>query len=189
MRPHILAISPGDGFEPGRWRAVLHSGIDALMIREKHLETRALLDLVRRVQDLAPEVALWVNGRLDVALRTGTGFHAPERHPHTAVRGLSLSLPIHEASQSLQRCHADQWLVSPIFPVPQKGEPWGIPRFLTFLDTLESPHPSVLALGGVDPTRAAALRHPRLAGIAMIRALWQDSDPSGCVARLRQALS
>ena len=63
----ILAISPGRGFDGIRLKAILSSGIDALMIREKQLEAKPLLELVRQVQDLAPQVELWVNGRLDVA--------------------------------------------------------------------------------------------------------------------------
>ena len=44
---HLLAVSPGEGFDRERWRAVLHSGVDALMIREKALEARALLEVAR----------------------------------------------------------------------------------------------------------------------------------------------
>ncbi len=43
----------------------------------------------------------------------------------------------------------------------------------------------LFALGGVAPGQARALAHPRLAGAAMIRALWEAPDPGRTVATLR----
>jgi thiamine monophosphate synthase len=43
----------------------------------------------------------------------------------------------------------------------------------------------MLALGGMAPGRIRALRHKRLAGVAMIRALWNAPDPAGTVDALR----
>ena len=77
----LLAITPGLGLDRGRWKTVLRSGVDAFLIREKQLAARDLLEAVRWCQDAAPEVALWVAGRLDVALSAGCGLHAPEDHP------------------------------------------------------------------------------------------------------------
>ena len=67
----ILAISPGEGYDEARWSRVLASGIDGLMLREKQMETGALLGFALRVRDEAPGLELWVNGRLDVALAGG----------------------------------------------------------------------------------------------------------------------
>lgn len=183
---HILAISPGLGYEAARWRAVLASGIDGFMVREKHLEAGAMLDLARRVQDLAPGVALWVNGRLEVALAAGCGLHAPEDGPEVDPALLPLSRPLHGEAQWPARRACAQLLVAPVFPSPGKGEPWGAPRLSRFLDGAAA-GPRLLALGGIDPERAGALRHPRLAGVALIRALWEAEDPAGVVARLRAA--
>ena len=183
---HILAISPGQGFQPESWKSILASGIDAFMIREKQLEARALLDLVRRVQDLGPDLELWVNGRLDVALAAGCGLHAPEAYPEVDGRLPPLSRPLHDEGQWPHRRGSTQLLVAPIFPSPGKGEPWGLLRLHRFLDPL-GPGPRLLALGGVAPENAAALRHPRLDGVALIRPLWESADPRQTVARLRAA--
>lgn len=180
----LLAITPGLGFQPQAWREVLRSGIDAFLIREKALPARRLLEAARWCQDAAPEVTLWVAGRLDVALAAGCGLHAPEAHPDLNADLVPLSRPLHAESQWPARASSDQLLISPIFASPGKGEPWGPERLRRFLDGLPAATPRLLALGGVDPENAPALRHARLAGIAAIRPFW-DGDPARAVARFR----
>lgn len=183
----ILAISPGEGFEPALWRTVLSSGIDALMIREKQMEARALLDLTRWVQAQAPTLKVWVNGRLDVALATGCGLHAPESYPEIPQGLLPLSRPLHDPRAFQDRAQADQLLLSPVFASPGKGpvlEGEGLHRWLEMLPAYAG---SLLALGGITPENAGALRHPRLTGVALIRALWNAPDPGRIVEKLRVA--
>ena len=183
----ILAISPGHGFEDARWRAVLASGIDGLMIREKQLGTRALLDLTHRIQDLAPGLEVWVKGRLDVALAAGCGLHAPEDYPEVPPALLPLSRPIHSEAQFPQRLACQQLLVAPIFSVPGKGEPWGANRLHSALESLAPSPCRILALGGISPESGASLRHPRLDGLALIRALWETPEPSRVVEGLHKS--
>lgn len=182
----LLAISPGHGCDRARWTAVLRSGVDAFLIREKQLEARALLDLARWCQDTAPEVELWVSDRLDVALAVGCGLHAGESYPEVPAERVSLSRPLHSEDQWEARKASRQLLLSPVFATPGKGEPWGVERLHRFLDGLPQESPSLLALGGVDPATAKGLRHPRLAGFAAIRPFWRE-DPRAVVARFRDA--
>lgn len=179
----VLAISPGTGFAEAPWKAVLASGIDGLLIREYQLEARPLLDLVRRVQDRAPGLELWVAGRLDVALAAGCGLHAPEAYPEVDPTRVPLSRPLHSEGQWEGRRGCAQLLVSPVFPSPGKGPVWGLPRLHRFLDGLPDSGPRILALGGVEPGRTAA--HSRLAGVATIRALWDAPEPQRVVAEFR----
>lgn len=181
----LLAITPGLGFEREGWRSVLRSGVDAFLIREKNLSARDLLEAARWCQDTAPEVVLWVAGRLDVAFAAGCGLHAPENHPDLEPGLVPLSRPLHDEGQWKARVSANQLLVSPVFASPGKDTPWGVSRLHRFLDRLPAEGPRVLALGGVDPLNAATLRHPRLAGIAAIRPFW-EGDPAGIVARFRE---
>ena len=180
----LLAITQGIGFDPGTWRQVLTSGVDAFLIREKDLSTRALLDAARWCQDAAPEVEFWVGGRLEVALAAGCGLHAPEAYPQVDPSLLPLSRPLHEEGQWAARNAVNQLLIAPIFGTPGKGTPWGPPRLHRFLDGLPASGPRLLALGGVAPDTAPGLRHPRLAGIAAIRPFW-SGDPAGAVAQFR----
>lgn len=181
----LLAITPGLGFDPQAWRAVLTSGVDAFLVREKQLPAQALLAAVRWCQDAAPEVELWVAGRLDVACAAGCGLHGPESYPEVEPGLMPLSRPLHEENQWAARRAADQLLVAPVFPTPGKAAPWGPGRLHRFLDALPASGPRLLALGGVDPLNAPSLRHPRLAGYAAIRPFW-SGDPTGTVARFRR---
>lgn len=182
----LLAITPGLGFDRAGWRSVLRSGVDGFLIREMGLPARNLLEAARWCQDTAPEVALWVGGRLDVAHAAGCGLHAPEEYPEVPPGLVRLSRPLHDESQWAARSAADQLLISPVFPTPGKGEPWGWDRLRAFLDGLPETGPSLLALGGLDPLNAPRIRHPRLAGIAAIRPFW-NGDPARTVARFREA--
>lgn len=182
----LLAITPGEGFDAQRWKSVLTSGVDGFLIREKGMETRALLDAARWCQDTRPEVGLWVAGRLDVALAAGCGLHAPEAYPEVPRDLVPLSRPLHDETQLEARRNAAQLLIAPIFATPGKGTPWGADRLHRFLD--QTPQgPRLLALGGVTSENASALRHPRLAGVALIRGLWDEGDPRAQVTRLRAA--
>ena len=180
----LLAITPGLGFDPRTWRPVLTSGVDAFLIREKELPARKLLEAARWCQDTAPQVALWVAGRLDVAFAAGCGLHAPEAHPDLEPGLVPLSRPLHGEAQWAGRNSADQLMISPIFASPGKGQPWGPERLRRFLDDLPEAGPRLLALGGMEPLNAPAVRHPRLAGIAAIRPFW-EGDPARTVAAFR----
>jgi thiamine-phosphate pyrophosphorylase len=180
----LLAVTPGRGFDAGRWRAVLASGVDGLLIREKQMGARALLDAARWCQDAAPGVELWVGGRLDVALAAGCGLHAPEAYPDVPEGWVPLSRPLHAEAQFAARAGSEQLLVSPIFEAPGKGEPWGAARLHAFLDRAPG-GPRLLALGGITAANAAALAHPRLDGLALIRGIWEAQDPAAVTGRLK----
>jgi thiazole tautomerase (transcriptional regulator TenI) len=182
---HVLAISPGEGLDPSRWARVLASGVDGFMIREPRLEAADLLRAARWVRERAPAVELWINGRLDVALSAGCGLHAPEACPDPPPL-LPVSRPIHDPAQIPARAGAAQLILSPIFPVPGKGPAWGAERLKAVLDAMPAVNGRVLALGGIGPGNAGELRHPRLAGVALIRGLWGERDPGEVVAALRE---
>ena len=170
-----------------RWQRVLRSGIDAFMLREPRLEASDLLVAARWIKENAPDVALWVNGRLDVALAVHAGLHAPETYPQVPGGLLPLSRPIHDPSQVLDRAGAHQLVLSPIFAVPGKGGAWGPERLHGILDAMPPLQGRILALGGITPGNVASLRHRRLDGVAVIRALWATLDPALCVSQMREA--
>lgn len=187
VKPFILAISPGRGFEAASWSRLLESPIDGLMIREPQLEARALLEVARWCQARRPDLELWVRGRLDVALRAGCGLHAPEAYPEVPQLLVPLSRPLHAVAQLPSRQRAAQLLLSPVFPVPGKGPALGVAGLHGLLDQLHPYGGRVLALGGLEPGRVAELAHPRLNGVALIRALWEAPSPTGVVEALRRA--
>lgn len=189
---HILAISPGQGFAKGfdesRWRAMLHSGINSLMIREKQMDAAPMLALARWCRQEAPRVELWVNGRADVALAAHCGLHAPENYPFGAL-SLPVSRPLHDPAQFPERAQAQQLILSPVFDTPGKGPALGAEGLNRWLDALPPFSGRILALGGIDDSNAASLIHPRLSGVAMIRSLWDASSPAKAVEALRKSWS
>lgn len=184
---HVLAITPDQGFQPTRWERVLTSGVDGFMLREPGLPALDLLRAARWARACAPGVEIWVNGRLDVALAAGCGLHAPEAYPEVDPDLLPVSRPLHDPAQARARARARQLVLSPVFPVPGKGPAWGPERLRQVLDGLPDGPFRTLALGGVHPGNAGALRHPRLDGVALIRGLWDAPEPAAEVARLRAA--
>lgn len=183
---HLLGLTAGAGFDPEGWAPVVDADLDALMIREKHLEARQLFEAAAWVHARRPDLPLWVNGRLDVALAVGAGLHAPERHPDVPPGLLPRSRPLHAPGQWAARRDLDQLLIAPTLAVPGKGPAWGIPALHAFLDGLPPEGPRLLALGGVTEATAGALRHPRLGGVALLRSLW-EGDPARKIAALRAA--
>lgn len=184
----LLALTPGAGFDSSKWRAVLRSGVDGFLIRERGMEARAMLDAARWCRLEAPEVELWVGGRLDIALAVGCGLHAPEAYPEIPAGLVPLSRPLHGENQFEARRGCAQLLISPLFPSPGKGEPWGAARLYRLLD-LAPVGPRLLALGGIGEENIGGFKHPRLDGVAMIRAIWDAQDPRDAVSRLKDAAS
>jgi hypothetical protein len=177
---HLLAITPGTGFEPNRWASVLGSGIDALLIREPQLPPEAIDAAAAWCLARAGGVRIWVRDRAT----PGCGLHLPEGSGEGPA-GAGVSRPLHAEDQWADRAGAEQVLLSPLFPTPGKGPAWGLERLHRFLEGLPPGGPRILALGGITPERAGTLRHPRLAGLAAIRAFW-EGDPAAAVAAFRR---
>jgi thiamine-phosphate pyrophosphorylase len=186
LKMHILAISPGLGAFGPNWEAIANSGIDALMIREKGLSAKELLDLGKRVRDMAPHLALWVADRLDIAIAIRAGYHAGEDAPPAPPSLCPISRPLHSMGQMHERDAKDQLLISPIFHVPGKGTPIGAKGLHEILDNMPQWKGKVLALGGIGPENVGGIKHPKLDGIALIRSLWESSSPSATVEALRR---
>ncbi|MDP2876952.1 MAG: thiamine phosphate synthase [Holophaga sp.] len=117
----------------------------------------------------------------------GCGLHAPEAYPEIPKGLLALSRPLHDAADFRGRAEAQQLLLSPVFPTPGKGACLGVKGLHDWLASLPPFSGRLLALGGITPKNAPELKHSRLAGVALIRSLWDSPDPSGTVERLREA--
>ena len=76
------------------------------------------------------------------------------------------------------------YTVSPVFGVPEKGEPLGVPQFARFVAEAELP---VVGLGGIGPDEAPAVRSAGAVGVAVIRALRDAEDVVEAARRLAPA--
>lgn len=183
-------------------RRAAAAGAGWIQIREKDLETRALLELARNaVAETRPTpVRVFVNDRLDVALAAAAaGVHLGEKSlPLEAVTGwrrsagrsdflIGVSCHSLESARVAARGGANYIFFGPVFATPSKaafGQPQGIERLREICASVEIP---VLAIGGVNAENARACIAAGAAGIAAIR-LFQEAKDEGELAALLKAI-
>lgn len=168
-----------------RAAAGLSPGTMAVQVREKDLQARDLLALVRRIREvLAPwDVPVLVNDRWDIAVAAGAeGVHLPESGltPDVVRRIWSgrIGVSTHATERLMGLQGADFATFGPVFDTPSKrayGPPQGRDRLCQAVET--SPIP-MLAIGGIDRWTAPLLRGTGVAGIAVIRAVLDATDPA-----------
>lgn len=147
-------------------------GATVLQLRQPGAPPAELAAQARRLAAESP-VPIVVNGRVDIALALGLGIHLPERDlPVSAARRLApkalIGCSVHDQQGALAaaRGGADYLVLGPVFPTPTHpgAAVLGEERFRQIAGQVSIP---VLAIGGMDRRRAAALGG---AGFAAIRA-------------------
>jgi thiamine-phosphate pyrophosphorylase len=196
--PPLLAIHDGDPRDTAfaAWlQAVADDGVPAVQIRAKALDDRALFEVAREARRLAPpELALWINGRIDVALAADCdGVHLPADSPPVAALrrrfgdriGIGLSTHHPEEVAQAARDGADYVTFGPIYPTPSKAA-YGPPPGLEGLERAVAAAPGfpILALGGVFPQHLPAVARAGAYGAAGIRTF---QDPASRQAMVRGA--
>jgi thiamine-phosphate pyrophosphorylase len=177
-----------------RLDAALGGGVTALWLRAREVDGATLHRLARSLQPRceAHGAALLVGDRADVALAAGAdGVHLGLRSPPADrvrpwfPRWMGVSCHGAEELERAAAAGADYAILSPVFGVPEKGPPLGIPRFQALRRSFPGP---VVALGGIDASSAADLRAAGADGVAVVRALQDAPDPAGEARRIRRAL-
>jgi len=174
-----LAIAAAFGAAVQGALAGCPAGSVVVQVREKDLDGRPLLALVRAAQPFAPVL---VNDRLDVALTTGAwGCHLPERGlPLDDARALAPSLVLGVSRHAPGTVAADLVQLGPIWPTPSKP---GAPTLGEA--ALAAPHgdAALVAVGGIDSEdRAAAAATAGADAVAVIRAAWAGGSLAPLVA-------
>lgn len=199
--PRLMAISdrrslPEPLARPASWLGwIAESGVDAVQIREKDLDDRALYDLVVTARELLPpRVILLVNGRADVALAAGAdGVHLPAAGlPVAAVRALAgrsgadllVGRSTHRSAEvrAAFADGADYATFGPVHPTPSKAR-YGSPAGLDGLARAAAIGLPLLALGGVGPEQLAGVAAAGAAGAAGIGAFGDPETTAAMVAR------
>jgi thiamine-phosphate pyrophosphorylase len=161
--------------------AAVPRGSVSVQVREKDLDGRPLLALVREVLEVARPAGaeVWVNDRVDVALVAGAdGVHLPERgiaicDARAVAPGLAIGCSRHtvEGVAAAGRDGAAYVQLGPIWDSPGKG-----PALGTGVLREAASHGKIVAVGGIDsPERARAAIAAGAHAIAIIRAAWTDS--------------
>jgi len=172
------------------------SGRVALQLRARHLPERDLRALAHDLRALtrAHGAPLLINGSLELALEVAAdGVQLPERgpSPQQARERLGTSALIgasrHDLSGVQEAAHhgANFAILSPVFAVPDKGEPLGVERFASIARASTLP---VIALGGLTPARVSDVVASGAHGVAVVRDVFASSDPQRSVAQLLAAV-
>lgn len=177
--------------------AVLRAGGPevALHLRGPSLDGRFLLEAG---QELLMEARLVgarmvVNDRVDVAgclgadgvqLRQGS---LPLKVARRLLGSAYFGVSVHSAEEARAAKDADWLLVGSVFETA--SHPEGSPGGLDLLDRVAAAAPGVpqVAIGGITPDRVATLRHRGVAGVAVIRGIWDAAAPPDAVGRYLRA--
>lgn len=166
----------------------ISGGVDAVQVREKHLDARELVARARAVRAIAAPrgVATIVNDRLDVALAAeadGVHLGTSDLPVREARRIAGDALRIGASTHSLEEARAavdagaDHCGVGAMYESTLK--PGLAPSGEAYLRAFVAAFPQVphLAIGGIAPGRVAALARAGCRGVAVSSAICGADDP------------
>jgi thiamine-phosphate pyrophosphorylase len=166
-----------------------------VQLRAKACAPRQLYDIALALRELCTThgAGFVVNDRADLAQAVAAdGVQLPERAMPTAVvrrlmgeRAL-IGVSCHDAAGLCAAASggASFATLSPVFTSPGKSEPLGLARFSALVRGAGLP---VYGLGGVDASRARALKAAGATGLAVISAVFGSQDPATAVSELLAA--
>lgn len=178
----------------------LQSGVGCVQLRDKHSDTRTLIERTRTLLRLAQpwRVLVIVNDRVDVALAAGAhGVHlgqsdTPLRQARAllgtnAVIGLSIEHPnqLHEPDALA----ADYLAISPVFDTPTKtntAPAWGLQGLRQARQATQAP---LVAIGGIDAARLPEVWATGVDGVAVVRAISDAADTGAASTHLRSLMA
>ena len=180
-------------------RAALRGGAPSIQLRGKDQPAREQVDLARALlaETRAAGALLWVNDRLDVALAAGAdGVHLGQDDlPVDAARrivppgfliGISAETPA--LARAAERDGADYVGTGPVYPTGSKadaGDAIGLTRITDVARAVRIP---VVGIGGIAEANAADVVRARAAGVAVISAVMQATDPEAATRALLAAV-
>jgi thiamine-phosphate pyrophosphorylase len=179
---------------PDLARRAVASGVDAIQIREKDLDSVGLLELVESVKAVvANRAAILVNGNLEVAQLARAGLHLPQSGiaPATARAALGpdalIGRSIHRPPDSADIDGVDYLVAGHIFPTA--SHPGSLPLGIDGLEGIIAASPlPVLAIGGIDAANIDAVLRAGAHGVAVISAINSAGDPELAARRLRERI-
>src|SRR5216110_2530201 len=180
-------------------RRALAGGATMIQVRLKDAAPRDVLTLARALVG-ALSVPVIVNDRVDVALAANAaGAHLGQEdppldrlRPHVPpgfLLGLSVGSP-GEAERG-RAWPADYWSVGPCYATankPDAGAPLGAEGFGRLARLAPAGTP-VIGIGGVTAANTPALARAGAAGVAVIGAVWEASDPAAAARALRASIA
>lgn len=180
-------------------RAALRGGASVLQLRDKRASGLELVEQAKDLQVLADrwDAVFIVNDRLDVALAAGAdGVHlgpddVPVRDARRVAPDLIIGGSAGEAPRALelQREGVDYIGCGAIYGAgsskPDASDPRGPGAIEKLTSSVDVP---VVGIGGIEPGNARAVVDAGAAGVAVIRAVVNQSDPEAAARALREAV-
>jgi thiamine-phosphate pyrophosphorylase len=174
----------------------LGADLDVIQIRERDLDARVLLELVRRVVahrgDGPPR--LLVNDRADVAIAAGAdGVHLRADGPPVpdvrtlAGSGWVVGRSVHTLDETRANATADYLLFGTIFAGGSKGGGSPAQGLDALAQAAAASRAPIVAIGGMTPARSAAAIASGAAGIAAIGAFLPPGRHPGALGPVRGA--
>ena len=165
-------------------RAV-NAGVRAVQLRERDLPIRALLSLSLDLQRELPDMQLFINDRVDLAVGLGCrGVHLRESSlPAPVVRTLLrpsqlLGLSVHsvQGAVAAERHGADFVVLGPIYDTPSKRE-YGAPLGLQVLEqAARAVTIPIFAIGGMTTSRTREMLQAGAFGVAVLSSILSASN-------------
>jgi thiamine-phosphate pyrophosphorylase len=160
-----------------RWLDAAIGCVDVIQIRERDLDARPLFGLTQRVAARAENTCtvVVVNDRADVGRAADAGgVHLPaagmpvERVRAFGPRGWIVGRSTHTVDDVRRAADADYVLFGTMFPTESKAPDASTQGLDGLKAALAAASRPVLAIGGIDPTNAAACRTLGAGGVAAI---------------------
>ena len=179
-------------------RVACASGIKAVQLREKDLDSKSLLLLAKEMKNITAKnkAALIINDRLDIAMLCGAaGIQVP-------VNGLTINAikttqnkllagkSIHSVNDAVkaEKDGYDYLLFGPVFRTVKKikyGKPQGLKNLKEICGKVKTP---VFAVGGINPVRAKKCIDAGAYGVAVISALMKSKNIKKTVSEFKSSL-
>lgn len=172
------------------------AGRVGVQLRSKHLASGERAALARALRALTRELgtALLISTDLELADHVGAdGVQLPEHGPSIADARARLGAAAligasrHDLAgvRAAAQDGAAFVTLSPVFAVPDKGEPLGIAGLAAITRDAGIP---VFGLGGIDMASASEVVRAGAHGVALIREIWDSADPARTLAELLAAI-
>ena len=177
-------------------RAV-NAGVRAVQLRERDLPIRALLSLSLDLQRELPDMQLFINDRVDLAVGLGCrGVHLRESSlPAPLVRTLLrpsqlLGLSVHsiQGAVAAERHGADFVVLGPIYDTPSKRE-YGAPLGLQVLEqAARAVTIPIFAIGGMTASRTREMLQAGAFGVAVLSSILSASNVEAATEKFLAAI-
>lgn len=178
----------------GQVEQAILGGVTVVQLREKHADLEAFLALAREVKSVTDryQVPLIINDNLEVALAVdAAGIHVGQEDlAADAVRQrigdkkvLGVSAQTVEQALAAERAGADYLGVGAVFPTSSKADAVEV-DFATLQAICRAVQIPVVAIGGITADNMTDLQDSGIVGVAVISAIFSQSDVKAAAQRL-----